>query len=276
VSPSEASLHPSIPPFSHSTLLTRASSPPDQQTPAKQSQQDNRTESIKSAMSTRTIEVASIPLKPGLDLATGAAKTAWQASLATTARQQGARAVFWGYEVEHPGNIQMVVEWDTLASHEAFVAAPTYKPFMKTLEEEIFSGAPSISHIELRPAYAADIPDPFTQPVTECFRAYFPASFPASTYDAHFATFQAAAASIADKAAGGLAGGWSVEPARHESLGADGVPGVGKMFAVFIGWPSLEAHARFKESEHFERMVELLRKGLSGAEMVHVGFERFK
>jgi len=60
-------------------------------------------------MSTRTIEVASIPLKPGLDLATGAAKTAWQASLATTARQQGARAVFWGYEVEHPGNIQMVV-----------------------------------------------------------------------------------------------------------------------------------------------------------------------
>lgn len=149
------------------------------------------------------------------------------------------------------------------------------------MKETILCGAPSILHVELGPASASENnydpdPDPFTQPVTECFNAYFPASFPISIYSAQFAAFRAAAARIADKAAAGLVGGWSVEPARHMSLGADGVPGLGKMFAVFIGWPSLEAHARFRESEHFERMVELLREGVSGAEMVHVAFERFK
>lgn len=69
-------------------------------------------------MTTRTLEVAYIPLKPGLDLTTTTgeggdananAAAAWQASLATIAAQSGVQSVFWGRQVERQDVVQLVV-----------------------------------------------------------------------------------------------------------------------------------------------------------------------
>ena len=67
----------------------------------------------------------------------------------------------------------------------------------------------------------------------------------------------------------GLIGGWSVEPQEHESLG-QGTQG--KAFVVFVGWPSVQAHMEFRDTEEFANMIGLLRGGAVGMKMAHVGF----
>jgi hypothetical protein len=69
----------------------------------------------------------------------------------------------------------------------------------------------------------------------------------------------------------GLIGAWSIEPHEHEKLG-EGVQG--KLFAAFIGWPSVEAHMKFRETEDFVKVVSHLRAGPKGASVHHVAFTK--
>jgi len=60
-------------------------------------------------MSENATEIVYIPMKPGLDLSTGEAKETWESTLSTIAKQPGAKALYWGRQIENPDTVQMAV-----------------------------------------------------------------------------------------------------------------------------------------------------------------------
>jgi hypothetical protein len=169
--------------------------------------------------------------------------------------------------------------WQNLSNHTAFQESPAYQPFLKHLAS-ILSGAPSLFHAK----FPEDV-TPFAAPVTECIRAHFAASQDEDAYletgwgrfchEAEKIEGTGAQGSLIDvtprcirtDVAAGLVGGWSIE--RHEYKDEEG-----KLFAAFIGWPSVEAHMAFRKTEDFGRVVPLLRGEAKGIEVVHVEFVR--
>ncbi|KAF2024696.1 hypothetical protein EK21DRAFT_117541 [Setomelanomma holmii] len=65
----------------------------------------------------------------------------------------------------------------------------------------------------------------------------------------------------------GMTGGWAIEPQQHD--GAES-----KLFAAFIGWPSVGAHMEFRKTEGFGKITPLLRGGTKGIKVHHVAFVR--
>lgn len=164
----------------------------------------------------------------------------------------------------------MVAAWESLEAHDAFSQTPDFKPFLDTLEKHIIAGAPYLFHLKLDPAGDTTA---LTQPVTEFISAYFSSDHSESEYSASFTEFKNKAAQIPNVAATGLAGGWSVEPHQHESLG-EGVDG--KMFGAFIGWPSIDAHMKFRETNDFKEIIGLLRGGTKGLKVWHINLHQYK
>lgn len=68
-----------------------------------------------------------------------------------------------------------------------------------------------------------------------------------------------------------MMGGWSIEPHKHEKLG-EGVDGRG--FVAFVGWPTIDAHMKFRETEEFKEIIPLLRTGPTALAVHHVAFKR--
>jgi len=66
-----------------------------------------------------------------------------------------------------------------------------------------------------------------------------------------------------------MTGGFSIEPQEHASLG-EGVKG--KMVAAFFGWPNLEAHVAWRQSEEFGKAVAPVVDGSTGMDVAHVEF----
>jgi hypothetical protein len=60
-------------------------------------------------MSDPATEIAYLPLKANLDLESGEAKSAWDSTLATIAKQPGFQTLFWGRQVENKDILQLVV-----------------------------------------------------------------------------------------------------------------------------------------------------------------------
>ncbi|KAH9880176.1 hypothetical protein J1614_002202, partial [Plenodomus biglobosus] len=222
----------------------------------------------------RTVEVVQIPIREGVDLEVGEAKEAWDQVIDTIAKQPGLKAFYWGYQVENPEIVEMVIEWESISAHHLFMSDPSYQPMLTLLKTHILDGAPPTPiHILLAPNPTSTPHDPFTMPVTECLRIYIRASYPSPTYTAQFDEFSAALAGMPEVEARGLLGGWSVEGARHEAFG-EGEEG--KLFCTFMGWPELEAHSRFRKVEGFEKVVGVLSGGLEAVDLVHVKLRKVR
>jgi heme-degrading monooxygenase HmoA len=223
-------------------------------------------------MADMTAEVLNLPLKPGLDLSAEETKLQWEDCLGTLVAQPGARRVLWGRQVEDQDTVHVVVDWDSLESHKAFVQSPSFQPFIEKINQNFLARGPSFFHVRLPAAQIAQ-GDPFTCPVTEYFSAFFQPDYNSSDYDAQFAAFQEAVAQIANVDAKGLAGGWSLENQGHEALG-EGVQG--KLFVMFMGWESLADHMKFRESEEFGKVIPHLREGTVARNVRHVEFKEYK
>lgn len=65
-----------------------------------------------------------------------------------------------------------------------------------------------------------------------------------------------------------------MEEQKHENLGTEGQPGPAKMFCGFIGWPSVDAHMKFRETPEFPGLIKYARDGVKGASVYHVKFEK--
>jgi hypothetical protein len=115
-----------------------------------------------------------------------------------------------------------------------------------------------IKHITPSPFPATQVLDNTLSPITEVLCAFFPADIDASSK----ATAVSQLEEFTEKGLktspdfNGISYGWSVEddvPVR----GDEGKTGV--MLAAFIGWPSLEAHMKFRDTQEFKDTIGLLR-----------------
>jgi len=224
-------------------------------------------------MSENATEIVYIPMKPGLDLSTDEAKETWESTLSTIAKQPGAKALYWGRQIENPDTVQMAVEWESIEDHRTFEKTPGYQPFLAPIMDKLASGDdPTIFHINF-PTSQSGSDNPFTMPVTECINAFFAPDYNQEEYSSQFSTFRTMATEIPNVEAKGVIGGWSVEPQKHESLG-EGVDG--KLFAAFIGWPSVDAHMEFRKTEDFGKLIPHPRGGPKGMKVWHVAFQQYK
>ncbi|KAF2260961.1 hypothetical protein CC78DRAFT_380220 [Lojkania enalia] len=143
---------------------------------------------------------------------------------------------------------------------------PIYAPFLTRLKP-LLSGDVSLYHIA--PTHGP-LSTPFAAPVTECLSLYLPASYPSSTYNDNFTNFKRGGEETGKDIIGGITGGWSIEPHEHDSVGKDA-----KLFAAFIGWPSVQAHMAYRETEEFPSVAKYLRDGPKGVKVCHVEFRKF-
>lgn len=151
------------------------------------------------------------------------------------------------------------------------MADPIYGPFVEKLLP-LVSAPHFLYHVSFGSTTAAH--GPLSAPVTECVTMYFEPDYPNSAYDANFAKFLELATKTADTAQG-VAGGWGIEEHQHEKLGAaEGEKGPAKVFNMFVGWPSVEEHLKYREHEAFPVAVGYLREGTKAGDMFHVKFQK--
>jgi hypothetical protein len=140
-----------------------------------------------------------------------------------------------------------------------------YPPFMETLRP-LIGGHPTLVHVDISL-------EALSAPVTECLSFVFEASHSTEAYDKNIASFKKEGMEAAPEATG-LASGWVVEEQKHEATGKDGEEGPAKLFKLFVGWPSVEVHMKFKESEAFPKVVGYLRDGPKNVEVHHTAFQK--
>ena len=149
--------------------------------------------------------------------------------------------------------------------HKKFIADPGYGPFAKHLMS-IVDGSLTMYHANLSPHPPSAAISSTSSPVTECLTCYF--SSLDSSYEERFNKLVAALSEGAEgfKAA---AGGWLVEDVEHEKIGSGKK---GKAFVGFIGWESVEAHKKFRETKAFNDNIHLIREGPVASEVHHTVF----
>ena len=145
------------------------------------------------------------------------------------------------------------------------MADPGYGPFGKHLMS-IVDGHPTMYHANLNPHPPSAAISSTSSPATECLTCYFSSLDP--SYEENFNKFVAVLSKDVEgfKAA---AGGWLVEDVEHEKIGSGKK---GKAFVGFLGWESVEAHKKFRETEAFNDNIHLLREGPVALEVHHTVF----
>lgn len=131
------------------------------------------------------------------------------------------------------------------------------------------SGPPTIYHAHI-PTEHPFPSGPASAPVVENLVLYFEPGHSTSDYDKNFASVQAGIKDYEDLH--GIIGGWVVEEQEHGEVPG----GKAKVFAAFLGWTSVEAHLKFRETELFKEHVGALRDGPKGFKVVHVAFTNGK
>ncbi|ORY03419.1 hypothetical protein BCR34DRAFT_492426 [Clohesyomyces aquaticus] len=223
-------------------------------------------------MPKQATEICIVPVVAGLDLTSGESKKIWHDGLKTITSVPGCLSLFWGRQIEHPDVVDMIIEWESIDKHQDFMKSPSYAPFLESLTS-LMAGAPTIYHAEM----GTELPfsGPGSAPVTECLSLYFEESYAVSDFDSSFAKAREGMEKTAEEAQG-LASGWVVEDVKHKGLGPEGAEGPGKMFWAVVGWPSVEAHMKYRGSEDFAKVIPYLREGPKGVEVHHVAFQKFQ
>ena len=141
------------------------------------------------------------------------------------------------------------------------MAAAHYQPFLQRFLT-IADGSPSIAHADLEPAGA--VSKALAAPVTEVATFYFDSAPPGDALDnAHKFVKM-----VEDGHTEGYLG--AAVGVTHEEIEREGVKGKGLVIA--IGWASVDAHMKFRETETFKENIDLLRTGAKEIEMHHVAF----
>lgn len=140
-----------------------------------------------------------------------------------------------------------------------------YGPFGKHLMT-IIDGQLTMLHANFDPHPPSAAVSSTTSPVTEVVTCYFTA------HDAGYEENVKKLTGILKEKAEGFraaSGGWVVEDVEHESIG-EGKKG--KAYVAVVGWESLEAHMRCRETEFFRDNIHLLREGPVKLEVHHTKF----
>ncbi|KAF5025441.1 hypothetical protein F66182_2464 [Fusarium sp. NRRL 66182] len=215
------------------------------------------------------------------DESSDAGKT-YQHVLDTALRQPGAQRVYTGLEIENPSNVWLFLDWDSLEDHQNYPKSADHGPVIESLKP-LFDFSKSFNkHVTVTPFPPEDVLDKQRSPVTEVLLAFFPSDYDVPSRATATRRLEEFAARALKTSADwrGISYGWSVEndvPVRGDETKS------GAMLAAFIGWPSIEAHQKFRETAHFKDNIGLLREipGLVKLSAFHgtgtqLGYELFE
>lgn len=129
----------------------------------------------------------------------------------------------------------------------------------------IVDGPLTMNHVIFDPHPPSAAVSSTSSPVTEVLTCYL------TSEDTQFqANARKLLEVIKEKAEGAKASasGWVIEDMEHENIGSGKK---GKGFVGVIGWESVEAHMKFRETDAFKDNIKLL-GGLVAVEMHHTAF----
>ncbi|KAF4996204.1 hypothetical protein FDECE_12546 [Fusarium decemcellulare] len=179
--------------------------------------------------------------------------------LATALKQPGARRVYTGLEIENPSTLWLFLDWESVEHHKNYRKTEEHGPIIESLNPYVDFTKYMNKHITVNPFPPEDVLDKTRSPVTEVLLAFFPPDYDVAAR----ATATRRLEEFAGKALKnspdwrGISYGWSVEndvPVKGDE------EKTGAMLVAFIGWPSVEAHQKFRETEDFKENIGLLRE----------------
>ncbi|PSR77019.1 hypothetical protein BD289DRAFT_161380 [Coniella lustricola] len=235
-------------------------------------------------------EIGGMRVRAGLDVqddATPEAQIVRRAYEGITREPTGPYRIYWGLEIERPEYFWGLYDFASVEDHQKFAkehAGPHVRDLGKVFEHNPRDrDALFTRHIQL-PATVYPLRSVHA-PVTEIMYAFFPADISHEAKDSATQALQEFIDRGLNECADvqGVDYAWSVEtdvPVREKTKG-DGQgddggkePQKGVLLFAGIGWPSIEAHLQFRETDAFKNSVGLLRamEGLISITMFHVKF----
>ncbi|KAH9884702.1 hypothetical protein F4778DRAFT_762304 [Xylariomycetidae sp. FL2044] len=216
-------------------------------------------------------EFCSFKLKPDVD-----PMALFNELARTPAEQPGNQGVRGSRVHEDAGALRVFMDWESLEAHRAFQAREdAYRPFLAKLAG-VFASPPSFFHAALSPHPPAVLDNAEGRGesgVAELIQLYFgPADQDQDQVSAEEATSRGVQAFIDALAgarpegfSGQSAAGWAIEELEY---GGE----MCRCFVVCLGWDSVDAHMRFRDTEAFQKVIPLLRglAGMKGVQVCHV------
>lgn len=208
-----------------------------------------------------TVKVALFPLVEGSDLYDPENKTTkvLKECFDVVAEQDGYLANWIGAQIEHPEMMVGIWKLDSVESHYAWMKTEKFKKNREKVAPCFANNNGSIYHVD----FAAS--DGFAQamaaPVTEMATFYFDGEVPSDYLEG------------AEKFCQGTGLPPSAMGVSYEELGYEG--GKGKALVLLVGWPTVEKHQAFRETQAFKDHIPLLRNGVKKSKMTHVMFAQW-
>lgn len=184
--------------------------------------------------------------------------------MSTIASQPGYQRLLWGRQTGSPSTVKILVDWDSLDAHKAFIASDVYKPFMDDFGS-ILTGPALLYHAHFEPHPPKEATD---APVTQCLTMYLPTSAPSSQvefFERHIHSYHKMA-QLHGKGYHGGYGGWIEEELEYKGKKK-------RAYTVVMGWESLESAEIYKQTGAFEGAIGGMRDHSDGLE---VGFFEFQ
>ncbi|KAI9673972.1 MAG: hypothetical protein M1817_002178 [Caeruleum heppii] len=232
-------------------------------------------------------EICYFPVSPTttIDDISSPAGQIWLDLLDTVRGEWACRKLHWGRQAEDKEMVVLMIEWVTLATFKQFRISTGYESFYESMSEDfnsVFDDPTTVIHVPLTPSISLTAqptttagtpqPDPFTAPIIELVTFYFPRSISPSAQKDFSALFQSFVAILRDENVPGSHGevsGWVEDGIHYEGQEEEKE----RAFVAVLGWDSIEAHMRFRDTEAFKRGIKGLREASERVTMVHVEFE---
>lgn len=130
---------------------------------------------------------------------------------------------------------------------------------IETLKPHLDFSQGFIKHVTVNPFPPEDVLDKTRSPVTEVLTAFFPSDYDIASRATATRRLEEFTSNALKSSPDwrGISYGWSVEndvPVRGDESKT------GAMLIALIGWPSVEAHEKFRETDNFKENIGLLRE----------------
>jgi len=164
--------------------------------------------------------------------------------------------------------LNLFIDWDSVDDHKKFIASPGYKPFFESIGS-MLEGDANLYHVHYDQTPSPALSSGGSPIVTEFLTIFFPEEYSSADKEKYHSDVVKFRDIVADSAEGfkGAFGGWVVEklddPKDSEKRTA---------YSMLIGWTSVEAHMKYRETQAFKDYIYLLRGGkdLKGVTVCHV------
>ncbi|GKT65633.1 hypothetical protein ColTof4_03605 [Colletotrichum tofieldiae] len=179
----------------------------------------------------------------------------YERALELAVSQPGGGSVYYGNSIERPDQAWCFLDWDSVEDHAKYSEIAAQNPIGAILSQYLDWSKGFVKHIAPTPWPPTVLAE---APVVEVLTLFFPAGLSEeakASLSAQLDEFKTKALDTSPDFKG-ISHGWSVE----DDVPVTDEPGkTGNVLAAFIGWPSVEAHQRFRETEAFKDNIDILR-----------------